>query len=180
MNRPFWINALVFGGLVALGAGSRLVDAAPNFAAVAAVALFAGVFFRSRVVAVAAPVCAMLLADSVIGWYNPRIMLAVYACLSLPVLMRGLINVDGRPAMWRALGGAGICSLAFFVFTNLAEWAFGTMYSHDEAGLVRCFEMALPFFRYTLASDVAFSVVLFGGYLLATRERTEAARLAAA
>jgi hypothetical protein len=38
------------------------------------------------------------------------------------------------------------------------------MYDHTAAGLLQCYAAALPFFRYTLAGDMFFAVVLFGGY----------------
>jgi hypothetical protein len=177
MNRPFWINALVFVGLVALGAVSRLVDAAPNFAAVAAVALFAGFFFSSRLVAAAVPVCAMLFSDAALGWHEPRVMAVVYACLMIPVLFRSSIAPAGRPLFWRSMGAAMVCSIAFFLFTNFAVWAFSPLYTQDAAGLVRCFAAAVPFIRGTIGSDLVFSIALFGGYLLLTRSAAQASHV---
>lgn len=180
MNRPLWINALVFSGLVALGAGSRLVGAEPNFAAVAAVALFAGFFFSGRLVAAAVPLCAMLFSDALIGWHEPRVMAVVYASLLIPVLFRSHIASAGRPVLWRSLGAAAICSLAFFLLTNFAVWAFGPLYTSDASGLTRCFAAAVPFLRGTLASDLVFSALLFGGYLLLTRPAARPAVVAIA
>lgn len=180
MNRPTWINASVFVGLVALGAGSRLVGAEPNFAAVAAVALFAGFFFASRIIAAAVPVCAMLFSDAVLGWHEPRTMAVVYACLLIPVLFRSHVAAAGRPMFWRSIGAAALCSLVFFVFTNFAVWAFSPLYTADAAGLTRCFAAAVPFLRGTLASDVVFSAVLFGGYVLLARPAARPTIVAAA
>lgn len=167
MQRSPILNTLVFVLLVAIGAGSRFVDAAPNFAAVAAVALFAGFFFASRALACAVPVAAMLISDAFIGRSNLWEPAVVYACLCLPVLVGA--RLGARPGPWRVLGASMLCSIVFFVFTNLAVWVFQSMYSKDLAGLGTCYIAAWPFFRYTLAGDLAFSGAIFGAYLLANR-----------
>ena len=82
--------------------------------------------------------------------------------------------------MSRVLIASVVCSLAFFVFTNFAVWGFGTMYAHDAAGLTRCFELALPFFRFTLAGDLVFAAGIFGAYRLAARAIQRTPALAAA
>lgn len=179
MSRSTLTNALVFLALIGIAAASRMVDAAPNFAGVAAVALFAGFFFATRL-AVAVPLAAMLISDSIIGFYDPRQMAVVYAMLALPVMLRSFVAPAGRPTPWRIVGAALLCSVAFFFATNLAVWAFGTMYAHDLSGLLLCFTKALPFLRYTVASDLAFSGVLFGAYALATRPSPRRAATAAA
>ncbi len=168
MTRVPMFNAFVCAMLVVLAVVSRMVEAAPNFAGVAAVALFAGFFFSSRL-AVGIPVAAMLISDCVHGFYDPRQMAVVYAMLALPVMLRAFVAPQGRPVAWRVLGGAACCSAAFFMLTNLAVWAFGTMYTHDFAGFLRCYTMGLPFFRFTIASDLIYSGVLFGAYALVTR-----------
>ena len=179
MTRSHLTNALVFLALVAIAVASRMVDAAPNFAGVAAVALFAGFFFATRL-AVAVPLAAMLISDSVIGFYDPRQMAVVYAMLSLPVMLRGFVAPAGRPSAWRVFGSALLCSGAFFLVTNLAVWTFGSMYTHDFAGFLLCYTNAIAFLRYTVASDLAFSIVLFGVYALATRGAARRAVLATA
>ncbi len=168
MTRSRLVNAIVFLALIGIAVLSRMVEAAPNFAGVAAVALFAGFFFSTRL-AVAVPLAAMLISDSIIGFYDPRQMAVVYAMLLLPVMLRTFVAPAGRPAPWRILGAAALCSVAFFLATNLAVWAFGTMYTHDFAGFLLCYTKALPFFRFTIASDLAYSGVLFGTYALITR-----------
>jgi hypothetical protein len=172
MTRSRMIQAVVFVSLVSLAVVSRMVEAAPNFAAVAAVALFAGFFFSSRLVAVGVPVAAMLISDCVHGFYDPRQMLVVYAMLGLPVMLRTFVAPAGRPVAWRVLGAAAYCSLAFFLVTNLAVWAFGTMYTHDLAGFLRCYAMAVPFLRFTIAGDLLYTGAIFGSYVLLTRMAT--------
>ena len=57
-------------------------------------------------------------------------------------------------------------SLLFFATTNFAVWAFSGMYPKDVAGLVQCFVLALPFLHNSIAGDVFWATVLFGGWYL--------------
>ena len=61
------------------------------------------------------------------------------------------------------------CSLIFFAVTNLAVWAFSGMYSLDLTGLIQCYTLALPFLKYTIAGDLFWAAVLFGGAWLVQR-----------
>ncbi len=159
-------NLLVLGGLIAFTALMRLLPHPPNVAAVAPVALFAGWFFTSRWLALAAPLGAMLVSDSLIGGYHPGVMLAVYASLAAPVLFRPLMG-DGSSAR-RLLGGAAVGAVAgsalFFIVSNLAVWVFSGWYARSWAGLVECYAAALPFLKYTAGGDLAYAMTLFGGY----------------
>jgi hypothetical protein len=51
----------------------------------------------------------------------------------------------------------------FFVVTNFGVWAFTDMYPRTGDGLTACFIAAIPFFRNTLAGDLFYAAVLFGG-----------------
>ena len=174
-----WVNGLVFCGLILAGVGVRLLCRdIPNFAPVAALALFAGYFFTSRILAIMVPVLVMLASDCILGSYNPGLMIVVYGMLTLPVMLRGLLrqNLDfksGRPkavvgSSLGILGCSVMASIAFFLVTNLAVWYQASWYTSDVAGLWQCYLQALPFFRYTLSGDLLFTVVLFGGHALAT------------
>src|SRR5262245_34638329 len=59
---------------------------APNVTPIAASAVFAGMVLRSRALALAVPIAALLLSDLVAGAYDWRIMGVVYAALALPAL----------------------------------------------------------------------------------------------
>jgi hypothetical protein len=153
----------------------------PNFAPVAALALFAGYFFASRWTAAALPLVVMAVTDCFIGGYHPAMMAVVYLALILPVLVRGplrrrfsLARNRGDSATAKAAAStAGLvgCSLAasivFFLVTNFAHWAIYEMYEKSATGLLQCYAAAIPFFRYTLAGDLTFACVLFGGYAAA-------------
>jgi hypothetical protein len=175
-----------FVALVALTAGLRFeLRDIPNFAPVAAVSLFAGFFFTSRLVAVLVPLSVMWITDYWIGGYQPLLMLTVYALLLLPVLLRGWLrhSFRGSESMFAWVGsilGVLACtvtmSLLFFVATNLMTWLVTPWYPRSVAGLWRCYVNAIPFFRYTLAGDLSFAVLLFGGYAICQRMATTQSR----
>ena len=177
MGRASTKELAVFCGLVCAGIALRMqFQYLPNFAPVAALALFSGYFFRSRLLAVAAPVSVMMATDWLIGAYHPVLMAAVYGTLALPVLFRGVLRRwldvsggSGRQAVLATCGliGCGLASsIAFFVVTNFATWLVGGLYASTWDGLNRCFIQAIPFFRFTVVGDLAFASGLFGSYAL--------------
>ena len=60
------------------------------------------------------------------------------------------------------LGGTVLASILFFLTTNLAVWAFGTMYSHNLTGLMECYAMAVPFFKNSLLGDLFYTGIMVG------------------
>src|SRR3954463_3646528 len=99
MNRPrFWFLVL----LVLLAAASRLIPHSPNFAPIAAAALFGGATFGRRWSAFLVPLGALLLSDLILhltylagwqpawGFYQGQ--WAVYACSLASVLLGSLIR----------------------------------------------------------------------------------------
>jgi len=156
-------------GIVLLAALSRLIPHPPNVTPVAAIALFGGAFLVNRKLAYLLPLAAMLLSDVVLGLtlYGKAVLFSqpvVYACLLITVAMGRLIR-DRRSAL-----NVGVVTLAssvlFFVVTNFSVWSSGHLYPRTLAGLESCYVAAIPFFRNSLAGDVIFSAVLFGGFAL--------------
>jgi uncharacterized protein DUF6580 len=163
-------------GLVALDVVARLAPHAPNFTPVAASALFAGAVLRSRTLALAVPLAAMVISDLVLGWHDWRLMGVVYASLALPTLL----GMWGRARAAIVLVPLALSSsLLFFATTNFAVWAFSGMYAHDLHGLVHCYVAALPFLQNTVIGDMFWTTLLFGAWwgarVLLPRGRPQAA-----
>lgn len=182
MKRQHLVDGVLFVLLVLVGALTRIwLQDLPNFAPVAALALFAGYFFRSWLLAICLPLSVMALSDLSIGGYDWRMMAVVYSMLAVPVafrsLLRGYLNVDQAGLKSASLSVTGLvgCSLGasvlFFLTTNFGAWLWFSMYEHTTAGLLQCYAMAIPFFRYTLCGDLFFAVALFGGYAVAAQFR---------
>lgn len=172
------LDAVLFVLLVSAGVASRvLLREVPNFAPIAAMALFAGYFFRSAWLAMLVPLVSLAIGDCFIGFYEIKLMIVVYAMLTLPVALRPLVrrylSIEPRHASGTAASLLGLltcslsCSLLFFVTTNFACWLGSSWYSQDWQGLATCFAGAVPFFKYTLLGDLFYASVLFGTYALA-------------
>jgi len=57
----------------------------------------------------------------------------------------------------------------FFVMSNFGTWLMMDMYPKSAAGLVACYAAAIPFFQNTVAGDLFFAGLLFGGFALLER-----------
>src|SRR5262249_50321881 len=77
---------------------ARLAPHAPNVTPIAASPVFAGMVLRSRTLALAVPLSALLVSDLVAGSYDWRITMVVYAALALPALLARWGRA-GRPAV---------------------------------------------------------------------------------
>lgn len=158
--------------LVAISIGARMLPHLANIAPVGALALFAGVYLPKRW-AFIVPVVAMLISDIFIGFYTLPVMLLVYGSFLLMVAIgsspfvkgRGLRNGEGFAL--RIGLGALFGSVIFFIATNFGTWAFTNLYPHTFDGLMWAYTMGLPFFKWTVIGDLAWSVAFFGGYAVA-------------
>ncbi len=84
---------------------------------------------------------------------------------AVPLLGRALLNrtaTQDRPKWLHCLAAVTITATSFFLLSNLAFWALGTLYPHTVAGLAACFVAALPFYRNDLASTTITAAFLFG------------------
>jgi len=54
-----------------------------------------------------------------------------------------------------------------FVITNFGMWLFSGFYPRTLAGLEACYVAAIPFFQNTVAGDLFYAALLFGGFKIA-------------
>lgn len=147
--------------LAILAIATRFVPHPANFTAIGAIALFSGLYLNKKQ-ALALPLIAMFVSDIFIGFYSPYIMASVYLGFAITVLLGQYLKNKikfGNIALG-AISGSAI----FFLLTNTAVWAFGTMYAHDLSGLLQSYYLAIPFWRNELLGDLFYSGVLIGGY----------------
>jgi hypothetical protein len=150
---------------ILLAAALRLAPHPPNFSPIGAIALFGGAYFGRRALAFAAPLGAMLLSDAIIGFHTG--MPFVYASVALIVLIGWAVRTRMTPL--RIAAAAVLSSILFFAVTNFGVWLKGIYYPQTLSGLVDCYVAAIPFFQNTLAGDLVFSALLFGGFALLER-----------
>jgi len=149
--------------LIVLGVISRFLPHPANFAPIGAIALF-GALYLPKKYALIVPIIAMFISDLFIGFYSWQIMFSVY----LSFILMGVIGliVRNRKSFSTILGGTLLGSILFFLITNFAVWAFGTMYVHNLSGLVQSYIMAIPFFKNSLLGDIFYTTILVGSYEL--------------
>lgn len=136
-----------------------------------AVGLLGGFLFSKRWSGMAVVLGGMLVSDVMLGFYQWQIALVVYISLAIPVLFGPLLR-RYRDNPWSLTGHSVVAAMTtavvFYLTTNLAIWIWTPWYSPDTAGFVSCFIMGAVFFKWTLASNILFTSILFGGYSLLT------------
>jgi len=55
------------------------------------------------------------------------------------------------------------------MLTNFGTWLSSGFYPRTLAGLEACYIAAIPFFQNTVAGDLFYAAVLFGGFALLER-----------
>jgi Family of unknown function (DUF6580) len=156
---------LVLTGMVLTAVVSRWIPHPPNFSPVAALALFGGASFPGKRTAFLVPLAGLFASDLVLGFYS--ITPVVYTSFALIVCLGFWLR--RRQTVSRLALATVAGALLFFVLTNFGVWAIGNLYPKTWAGLGNCFAAGIPFFRNTLASDLLYSALLFGGLALAER-----------
>lgn len=160
--------------LVFVAALTRLLPHAPNFTPLAAMALFGGAYITNKYLAICIPLLALLLSDALMGfngWVFTEQVFVVYGCFALIAIL-GLTLQQHKSAI-RVAGASISGSILFFVLTNFAVWMGGffhtpALYSLNTQGLIECYLAAIPFFQNSLAGDLFYSTVLFGGFYIAS------------
>jgi len=145
---------------IVVAAALRLVPHPPNFTPIGAMALFSGAYLGRKALAFAAPLGALLLSDLVLGFYHGQA--TVYFSVAL-IVMLGMVALS-RVSPLRVAGAAVLSSVLFFLITNLGMWLFSGFYPRTMLGLEACYVAAIPFFQNTIAGDLFYATLLFGGF----------------
>ncbi|KKP89187.1 MAG: hypothetical protein UR93_C0001G0019 [Berkelbacteria bacterium GW2011_GWA2_35_9] len=149
--------------LILLAGFSRVITHPANFTAINAVGIFGGKYLDKKS-AVISIIFIMLFTDALLGFYDPKIMLTVYISLIFSTLFGQYLknHFNFKNLILAILTSSTI----FFILTNLAVFFFSGMYILNFSGLVRCFALALPFYRNMLLGDIFYTTVIFGTYKL--------------
>jgi hypothetical protein len=152
-------------GMILFAAIMRIVPHPWNLAPVGAMALFSGAVIRNRVMAFVFPLLAMLAGDFFIGFHilMPVVYVSFVISTAIGFWLRERRNVV------RVGGAVSLGAIQFFLITNSGVWMFLNSYPKTFAGLMACYAAGVPFFWNTLAGDVCYSALLFGGLFLAER-----------
>jgi hypothetical protein len=158
-------RTMLIVGMILFAAIIRIVPHPWNLGPVGAMALFSGTMIRNRVMAFVFPLLAMLAGDWVVGFHI--LMPMVYASFLISTAIGFWLRERRRAGR---LGGAVLLgAIQFFLITNLGVWMFLNSYPKTFSGLMACYAAGVPFFWNTLAGDICYSALLFGGLFLAER-----------
>jgi len=148
----------VLAGLVT----NHLPVLAPAFGAL----LFCGARLKKRD-AIWFPVLVLAIADWVattqlfhmqVKWEHAITLVAFAAMAGIGGILRHTLTVT------RFLGCSIAASTAYFLISNFGVWLGWGVYPQTREGLVACYVAALPYYRSSLLSTLAFGAVLFWGY----------------
>jgi len=158
--------------IIIFGILSRIVLHTPNFTPILSLALFGGMYLKGRQ-GIWVPLLLMVLSDAIVGFHDT--MAFTWGSIFLISLM-GVWSKNHK-SLTNVIGTSIGASCMFFLITNFG--AFLSFYPHTSLGLQKCYVLAIPFFRSTLASTVVYSVVLYVGYewLLKQAKQPALARL---
>ena len=152
---------IFLGVLILIGITGRLLPHPWNTTPVTAIVLFSSVYLSIRY-SMAALIIIMLASDIILGFYDFKIMLAVYLSFGFSLLIGWFVKQNKN--VGTLIFGSLSASLFFFLITNYAVWQFGSMYEHTFFGLMQSYTMALPFFKNALVGDLIYTGLFFGVY----------------
>ena len=144
--------------LILILAFARLIPHPPNFTPIIAVAIMSGYLFRNIYLSLTILTLAMLITDSVIGFYNN--MFFVY--LSLFIIVFIFFKISEKIKLKNLFIYGFFGSLIFYLVSNFGVWYLTNMYEKNLNGLIYCYIAAMPFFKNTLFSTIIFS---YGAFL---------------
>lgn len=166
-------NFLVLTLMVFAAAFVRLLPHPPNFAPIAAMALFGGAYFNKKSLAFIIPLAALFLSDMVIGIYSYAWMIYISFAIIVVLGMVMLKKMSVKNLIFASL----TASVSFFAITNFGVWALGTLYPKTPEGLLASYTAAIPFFQYSLLGDLFFVGVMFGVYELVKHKTPALAKI---
>ncbi len=176
MNRDTVRDLAVFSLLLAIGVVGRWAQPTWNFTPLAAVTVLGGFYFRRTMPAVLLPIGILAVSDLVLPVHDSLpVMISVHLMMVVPLLLGR--SARGAQGLRRGvlLGLCGfVPATAFFLVTNFAVWMFKSTYASSLEGLLSCYAAALPFYRWMLAGDVFYLVVLLGCLAIASAAVPEA------
>ena len=160
-------------GLICIGIISRfLLMDWPNFKPVVPIAIFCGFLFTVRWSTALAIASMLLISDALIGFYELPLALCVYASVFISLWLGQRIRNNAFSCSLAArtasiVGSALAASIIFFLVTNAAVWMIG-WYPPTVGGLLQSFAAGIPFFKFTVAGNLSFTLLLFATYFLFT------------
>ncbi|MCK5466738.1 hypothetical protein KAI56_04580 [Candidatus Parcubacteria bacterium] len=127
----------------------------PNFEIITVLALIAGIYLGG-VYMIIVPLAIIFLSDLVIG--NNYIFIFTWTAFMFIGLFGFLSNriQNSKFKIQNSVRLALLSSIFFYLYTNFGWWLMSGMYEYTLPGLIRCYYMAIPFFRNNLMGNLIF------------------------
>tara|TARA_B110000438_G_C15806446_1_gene647611 strand:- start:1721 stop:2323 length:603 start_codon:yes stop_codon:yes gene_type:complete len=132
----------------------RLIDHPWNFTPVIAFGILAGYYLKNVFYGYALIILSMILGDLIIGFHN-LIFFTYLGLLFSVVIGKYIQQLKIKQIFLSSIASAVI----FFVISNFGVWLLGGFYELTLQDLVKCYVVAIPFFRSTLISTIIFTIV---------------------
>lgn len=134
---------------------------APNLELVTSMAVLVAISVNYRFAIITA-LGSMMISDLIIG--NTSIFVFTWSSFILIAISAGLLKkLNQKPIkqVVTSFGFAIASSFMFFVITNFGVWLEG-WYTMDMAGLLKCFTLAIPFYRTMLIGNIILAPTIVG------------------
>ena len=179
-------DLLIVVTCILIGFIYRLIPGTPhNFSPIAAMALTGGLYVSRRSLALLIPLVALFASDLILNNTINRVfftkhtgavlfadyMLWSYLAFALTVGIG--ILLFRQKAMSKILVGSLSATVLFFVLTNFGTWLTAGIYPKTAAGLILCFQAAIPFVQNTLLSNLLFVGIFVGAIEFFTRRSVQ-------
>lgn len=151
-------------GLFILGIASRLTPHTANFSPIIAIALFSGAYLNRKHY-LWVPITLYVISDLIVGLHG--IVLFTWGSVFLITLLGRKLK-SGKNFK-NTLAYTLLSSILFFLITNFGVWVSG-WYPQTLAGFIKCYTLAIPFFRTSLIANLFYMTVLISVYELVTRK----------
>jgi hypothetical protein len=136
-----------------------------NFSPLNAIALFSGIYFANKWQSYLIPLTVIWLSDIAINYMYTSGITLFYTGFYWQYISYALIvwigsSMKAKSTVFNTILAAMSGSLVFFILSNFGVWLGSGMYLHTFEGFVQCYTFAIPFFKNTILSDMAFSILL--------------------
>jgi hypothetical protein len=152
--------------IFSLGFVGRVLPHPNNVTPLVALAIMSGIMMKSRWKSIAVVVTTNLAADVFLGFYDIKVMAAVYTGHILTAVLSN--SLDEKKGFVKTLSKS--CSLSlisswfFFLTTNFVCWGTENMYPPTLEGLYMSYVAAIPFFKNSLMGDQFWTFCFLGSY----------------
>ncbi|OGM32447.1 hypothetical protein A2803_03165 [Candidatus Woesebacteria bacterium RIFCSPHIGHO2_01_FULL_44_21] len=165
---PLRGKKIIFAILFLLAFLERVAfDLGPNFEFVTGAMLLAAAYLGTRY-SLTLVLVVMVLSDLTLG--NTNIFLFTWSGFLIPALVASKVLTKAKNKIISGSFAGIATSLFFYFWTNFGVWALDSwsMYTNDLNGLLKSYEMGLPFLKMNLLSTILLvpaGFVLFETYL---------------